>query len=143
MTKLRLWLAGAVLLLLLIQFIPVDRSNPPATGTIEAPDAVLSILRESCFDCHSNETRWPWYGRVAPASWLVARDVRLGREEMNFSAWKDLEPRYREKGVDEILEVVADKSMPQRRYLWLHSGAKIDEAKLAVIRRWVEDVHLR
>jgi hypothetical protein len=70
---------------ILIQLIPIRRDNPPATGSVAAPPEVMSILRRSCYDCHSNETIWPWYSRVAPVSWLVARDVHEGRRHVNFS----------------------------------------------------------
>ena len=70
---------------------PVDRENPPVTGDIGAPSEVDAILRTSCYDCHSNETVWPWYSYLAPASWLVAEDVEHGREHLNFSEWTSYE----------------------------------------------------
>ena len=78
----RIWwsvgLAVAVLLVA-IQFVPGGAVNPPVTQDLPAPPEVKAILRQACYDCHSHETRWPWYGRVAPSSWLVARDVSAGR----------------------------------------------------------------
>ena len=70
--------------LILIQFAPVDRSNPSVTGEVSAPDPIMAVLRNSCYDCHSNETRWPWYSRVAPLSWRIAQHVREGRGHLNF-----------------------------------------------------------
>ena len=63
---------------------PVDHTNPPVTGEIEAPEEVIAILRRACYDCHSNETKWPWYSYVAPVSWLVSDDVRDGRKTHEF-----------------------------------------------------------
>ncbi len=70
-----------------IQLVPVKRSNPPVEFEVEAPADVHAILERACYDCHSNRTRWPWYSSVAPVSWLVARDVRRGRKELNFTDW--------------------------------------------------------
>src|SRR5262245_24374433 len=70
------------------QFVPATLTNPPVQGSLQAPLPISVTLRRACYDCHSNETRWPWYSRVAPVSWLVVRDVNLGREEINFSEWE-------------------------------------------------------
>jgi len=140
-TRILIALAGV---LVIIQFLPPSRrDNPSARATIEAPPEVMSILRRSCFDCHSHETQWPWYSRVAPISWLVTHDVHEGRGEMNFSTWKDLEPRYRERGLDKLLEEVVEGEMPQSRYLWLHPQARIAPEDLEQLKAWVEDMHLR
>ena len=80
-------LLGLVVALVAIQLVPVDRTSPPVTADIAAPANVRAVLKRACYDCHSNETTWPWYSRVAPVSWLVARDVREGRKELNFSDW--------------------------------------------------------
>ena len=87
------WL-GLVLLaaFVAIRFVPVRAtSNPPVTGDVPAPPAAKAILHRACYDCHSNEMRWPWYSRVAPVSWLVVRDVRRDRNELNFSSWGSIQ----------------------------------------------------
>ena len=75
-----------------IQFVPVQRTNPPITGEIKAPAEVMHILRKACYDCHSNETVWPWYSYIAPISWTVESDVKAGRSDLNFSEWSDYSP---------------------------------------------------
>src|SRR5690242_170452 len=72
-----------------IQFIPVAGIgvNPEERYALKAPAEVQAILKKACFDCHSNETAWPWYARLAPGSWLMARDVKKGRAHMNMSEW--------------------------------------------------------
>ncbi len=67
-----------------IQFVPVDRSAPPAAGELAAPPEVARILDAACYDCHSDRTRWPWYSRVAPVSWIAAHHVAAGRRRLNF-----------------------------------------------------------
>ena len=83
-------LVFAVVLFVAIQLVPVDRSNPPVEADLEAPEAVTAVLRTACYDCHSNETHWPWYSYVAPVSWLVAHDVEEARSEFSFSRWEKL-----------------------------------------------------
>ncbi len=77
-----------MLVLLLIQLIPVDKSNPPVVSepTWDSPQT-RALAKDACFDCHSNETVWPWYAKIAPSSWLLAQDVDEGRSALNFSEW--------------------------------------------------------
>ena len=76
-------------LLVALQLVPIDRDNPPVDFDMPAPSAVKSILKRSCYDCHSHETRWPWYGYVAPVPWLLAYNVAEARSELNLSAVLD------------------------------------------------------
>jgi len=76
-----------MVILVAIQLIRVDSTNPPIDSDIPTSTEVKSTLRRACYDCHSNETEWPWYSRIAPISWLLAWDVREGRAELNFSTW--------------------------------------------------------
>jgi hypothetical protein len=134
--KLKWILLGLLLFLMLIQFIPVDRSNPPVEQDITAPENIKSVLRQSCYDCHSNETNWPWYSQIAPVSWLVAHDVSEGREHLNFSTWNVLDSREQTKAIDEIWEEVEKGEMPLWYYLPLHPEAKLTEQDLSVLREW-------
>jgi hypothetical protein len=121
-----------------IQFIPVERANPPVESDIAAPDEVKKILRRSCYDCHSNETRWPWYARVAPMSWLIARDVKEGRRELNFSAWNQFTGARRARKFKEIVEQVEQDKMPQWYYLLLHPDAQLPAADKETILNWAK-----
>lgn len=136
------WILRVVVVLavlfLAIQLWPAGRTNPPATKTIEASPEVMAILRRSCFDCHSNEVRWPWYAYVAPVSWLVVHDVDEGRRELNFSHWGDLTQKQRDSAAGEILEEVEGGKMPLENYLLMHSEARLSPADLDVIATWSE-----
>lgn len=129
-------------LLLGAQFFPPSIGNPPvdAAARLEAhaqvPPAVGELLRRACYDCHSDETRWPWYSRVAPASWLVARDVRLGRGQLNFSTWGEYNPYDRADLLDEACEEVKAGNMPLPPYLLLHSRAKPSAADVEALCAW-------
>ena len=125
-----------VAILIVIQFVPVERTNPPVVSDVVAPPEVRTVLRRACYDCHSNETHWPWYSRVAPASWLVARDVRKGRAELNFSTWDQLPPRRQSKLMHEVGEETASGKMPPWFYLPAHPEARLTPQDVAVLQSW-------
>ena len=127
----------------LAQFIPVDRSNPAVEAEVPAPAAVRDILQRSCYDCNSNETVWPWYSRVAPVSWLVARDVHQARQHLNFSTWNRLKTVDRADALEEILEEVERGDMPLAIYLPLHRDAQLTDADIRTIAEWVQSASAR
>lgn len=124
----------------LIQLVPVSRTNPPVTGEIPAPAEVMAVLEQSCYDCHSNESTWPWYSYVAPFSWLVAYDVNEARDEMNFSEWNQLSPKAQAHKLKECIEEIDEREMPLKKYLALHAEARLTEADVATLRAWVASV---
>ncbi len=129
-------LLGLGALALLIQVVRPDQTNPPVTGDIEAPPEVMSLLKRSCYDCHSFETRWPWYAQVVPVSWLVTKDVNDGRKHLNFSVWQGYEEGRKLKKFKEIAEEVADGEMPLDIYLPLHPEAKLTPAETTLLVEW-------
>jgi mono/diheme cytochrome c family protein len=116
--------------LLVIQLIPYgrDHDSPPVAAE---PSWDSSQTRElavrACFDCHSNQTVWPWYSNVAPISWLVQRDVDEGRDELNYSEWD------RDQEGEESAETVREGSMPPNSYLLTHPDARLTDAELALL----------
>jgi hypothetical protein len=127
---------GLILLFTIIQFVPAERTNPPVTADIDASLEVKRILKQSCYDCHSNETKWPWYSNVAPVSWLVAHDVKEGREHLNFSEWGMLSNDKKHALAEEAWEEVEDGEMPLKIYLIMHGGAKLSESDRQALRNW-------
>jgi hypothetical protein len=121
---------------LLIQFIPIDKNNPPVESEIPATAEVRSILKRSCYDCHSNETIWPWYSRVAPISWLVIYDVKEGRKELNFSTWNKYTSSKQAKKLKEVGEEVEEGEMPLWIYLPTHPNAKLSSEDRKVLQAW-------
>jgi hypothetical protein len=117
-----------LVLLVLIQFIPYGKNhtNPPVASSPnwDSPQTQL-LAKRACFDCHSNETVWPWYSNIAPISWLVYRDVVEGRSRMNFSNWQSGWPI--ETG--ELAEVINEGEMPPAQYLLMHPSAKLTAAE--------------
>ena len=130
---------GAIFALLFVgmQLIPVERTNPPADPALEikAPAKVMAIFKRSCYDCHSNETRWPWYSHIAPAKWFIARDVKVGRQWLNFSEWEryDEERKAKLKGL--IFKAVG-LAMPLGLYVKAHPEAALSPEDKKTIRDW-------
>jgi hypothetical protein len=118
----------AVGLVVAIQLIPVwlAQTNPPvlAEPNWDSPET-RALAQRACFDCHSNETVWPWYSKVAPVSWLITKDTLDGRRHLNFSEWG----RGRPVELDEVEEVLREGQMPLPVYLPLHPEANLTEAE--------------
>jgi hypothetical protein len=112
---------GALALLLVIQLVPYgrDHANPPVTQEARLDVATQAIVTESCADCHSNLTRWPWYTSVAPASWIAQSDVDGGRRILNFSRWDTPQP-----AVERLVQAVSSGAMPPLKYRILPNHAK-------------------
>lgn len=139
---LRYLISGVVIVLIVIQFfrgeLP-ERQSRPATdllATGEVPEPIASMLMTSCYDCHSVESKYPWYSQVAPTSWLVARDVREAREEMNLSEWTSLPKRKKIKNLENIKEEVGEGHMPLPIYLTIHWDAKLSAEQRKQIVEW-------
>jgi hypothetical protein len=125
-----------ILVLAAIQLIPVDRTNPPVQAVVAAPPEVFGVLERACFDCHSNQTRWPWYSYVAPVSWFIAHDVEEARHELNFTEWNALSPKEQAHEISECWEHVQEGKMPLPAYARMHAEARLTDGEKALIRDW-------
>jgi hypothetical protein len=122
-----------------IQFVPVAGigSNPPDRFALGAPAEVEAIMRRACLDCHSNETRWPLYARVAPGSWLMTRDITKGRQHLNFSEWGGSDDEERKLDRENCWDKVEAGEMPPWFYIYpLHLDAKLSDADKATLKAW-------
>ena len=135
----RFWVRSGLLLVLAfgaIQFVPYGRDhvNPPvgAEPTWDSPDTRV-LAKQACFDCHSNETEWPAYSRVAPVSWLIQRDVSEGRAVLNFSEWQ----RPQEEATEAAKEAL-EGEMPLRIYRLMHAHARLSAADRKKLARGLE-----
>jgi len=125
--------AGAAAILLAAQLVPYgyNHGNPPIVQepSWDAP-ATRLLAKQACFDCHSNETRWPLYSRIAPVSWLIQHDVDEGRGVLNFSEWNRSQEEAGEAG-----ETVLEREMPPAIYALAHSGARLTDAEREQLAR--------
>jgi hypothetical protein len=123
-----------------IQFVRPARTNPPVrpADSLQAktPPEVKALLDRSCRDCHSNETRWPWYSNVAPASWLVASDVVKGRDMFNFSEWTSYSSDDQDKFLGAMCKLTQRGRMPLPQYLLIHRDAKLSAADVTALCAW-------
>lgn len=133
-------LLGVLLVLLLIQLIPVSRENPPVSEEVPAPPEVRALLARACYDCHSHETRWPWYSAIAPASWLVANDVEGARKHLNFSTWDRYDAKRRRKKLEEAREEVREGEMPLWYYVLAHPDARLGKEDRELLRTWTREL---
>ena len=126
-----------IFLLVIIQFIPAKITNPKTDKNLEikAPKEVMKILKNSCYDCHSNEVKIPWYASVAPASFFIKRHVELGRKWVNFSIWESYSAKQKDKKLGEIYKSVYH-AMPLPSYLKIHENAKLSPKQKETIREW-------
>jgi hypothetical protein len=129
---------GIVGCLVIAQFRTIQRTNPPLKGDLGAPPQIRMSLKRACYDCHSNETQWPWYSYIAPISWLVERDVEGGRRQLNFSEWGFYYPTTRKRKFQWMERTLHEETMPPWHYRILHPGASLTPQDLAELEKWLE-----
>lgn len=133
-----------VVLFLVIQLFPgkrpvVTKDNPSdLIQNTKMPAPVAAMIRTSCYDCHSMETHYPWYDRMAPATWLVYRDVRAGRRHLNFSNWTKLSTAEKLKALNHIGEEVGSGDMPFLPYAIIHKKARLSKEQRKTIVDWTK-----
>jgi len=129
-----------------LQFFGIDRSNPVFDQqsdliSIEKPPVdIKNILRSSCYDCHSNETIWPWYSYIAPVSWMLEEHVIDGRDKLNFSDWGSYKQEDKVFTIEDMLEEIEDGEMPLPAYLLLHSDAKLSKEQKEKLLNWLRSI---
>ncbi|HYE94794.1 MAG TPA: heme-binding domain-containing protein [Rubricoccaceae bacterium] len=134
--RLRRILLALLVLFVALQLVPLDRSNPPVVADFDGAPEVEAVLRESCYDCHSNETTWTWTAYLAPGSWLVVRDVHRARDAFNLSEWGQMDAEDREELPEKMVEKVSEGEMPLPMYVRFHPGARITNADLTTLVVW-------
>lgn len=124
-------LLGILIVFVAMQLFGIDTSNPEVIAeqdfiNITKPsDEVTKLLKTACYDCHSNETVYPWYSQIAPISWWTKHHVDEGKEHLNFSVWGTYSEKRANHKLDECAEEVEEGKMPLDSYTWMHSDAKL------------------
>ena len=147
----RPWLRRTIIvlaiLLLGIQFVPLNRDNPAVDqaktfyATENVPQNLQTIFDRSCADCHSNHTAWPWYSHIAPVSWMVANDVHEARHHMNFSEWAKYDAKKRDHEIEEICNEILEGDMPDTKYTLIHRRARLSQDEREAICKWTGSPH--
>jgi hypothetical protein len=135
----------ALVIFVVLQFIKPVGKNPPVaagrdflTSANPPPAEVARLLRAACYDCHSHETRWPWYGRVAPVSWWLADHIQEGRDKFNFSDWPHDHPAKARKKISNLADEIASGTMPLKSYTWMHPDARLTDAQKKLLADWAD-----
>ncbi|WP_370900241.1 heme-binding domain-containing protein [Chryseobacterium gossypii] len=135
-----------LLVFILIQFIPVDRVNPPVKRSVnfvdskKTPEKIKNLIRGACYDCHSNETVYPRYAFIAPVSWSVKSHVNEGREHLNFSVWETYNKDLKENMLMHSIQTIRNKTMPMPGYIVYHKEANLSEAERTLLVQYFENM---
>lgn len=139
------WLSVIVVAVVLaIQFIPVERNVstvPPGQSferTEKVPANVAAILKVSCYDCHSNNTRYPWYSELQPGAWFMAQHIKKGRDELNFDEFNNYSKRRKKAKIKSIISQIEKEEMPLKSYLLLHPDAGLTPNKKKVLLQFFQ-----
>jgi len=132
--------------LVVIQFIRPSENHSSSLSKNDitlhypVPDTVLAILKTSCYDCHSNNTRYPWYNRVQPMAWWLNSHVREGKRELNFSEFASYPLVKQAKKLKNTVKQVKGGGMPLDSYLWIHKDAKLEQGQKDTLIQWANSL---
>jgi hypothetical protein len=140
---------GLIGVLVVLQFFRPDRNRTPVDpqqdllSVASPPDQVASLIRSACYDCHSNQTSYPWYSNISPVSWYLQQHINEGKEEVNFSEYGSMEKAAKIRLLDEFYEVLEDGEMPLRSYTLIHREARLSKEETDALCSWSEQEALR
>jgi len=141
-TKYKRILGALIVVFVLLQFTNPARTNPPVihdflAATMPPPD-INGMFHRACYDCHSYETKWPWYSHIAPVSWLIVDDVEGGRRHVDFSNWPVNDPARAAKRLEDASEELGYNEMPPAKYKLIHVGARLTAAERQQLIQWLD-----
>ncbi len=137
-------LLGAIVIFLGLQLIrpAPNRSVGPEPQSLAAlyppPPAVKHLLEVACYDCHSNNTRYPWYSQIQPSAWWLGTHIRDGKAELNFSEFGKYTSKRQARLLSAVSDEVTDHSMPLRSYTWIHQDARLNAAQIKLLSDWAD-----
>ncbi|NOR86239.1 MAG: cytochrome C [Bacteroidales bacterium] len=149
MKFLRILFILLIAIFVLAQFVPIDKTNPEFEASNDLivmenpPEDIAQMLRAACYDCHSNETVWPWYSNVAPISIIVEKHVVEGRDNLNFSFWGEFDQEDKDYVIEEIIEEIEEGDMPFPGYDLAHSDAKLSAEQQEKLFAWLRSLQSR
>jgi len=131
---------------IMIQFFPIDKKNPPLEPGMDflkiknTPPEIAKIINTSCYDCHSHETKYPWYSNFAPSSWFLKNHIDEGRKHLNFSTFAVYEPKRQAHKLQECIEMIEKKEMPLESYYIGHQDAKLTDEQRQILVKYFKKV---
>ena len=130
----------SIIFIISLQFIKINDTNPKIDSSIElsASKDVMKILKQSCYDCHSFETKWPYYSKIAPISFFVANHVRDGRKALNFSKYNEIDNKIKKLRLKRAINTIKNDTMPLPSYLFVHKDSALTKEQKTVLINWFE-----
>ena len=135
---------GLVIILILIQFKQINKTNPVYNEAedfitmTQAPTEIATLIKDACYDCHSHQSKYPWYSNIAPISWAIEHHIEEGREHLNFSKWASYDTKKADHKLEECVEEVEEGEMPMKPYVAIHSEAKMSKKQQKALVNWFE-----
>ena len=132
--------------LVLIQFFKPEKNQSTVNASLQLasrypiPDSVHTILQKACMDCHSNNSRYPWYASVQPVAWWLDEHIRDGKKHLNFDEYTHRSLRYQYHKMEETIEMVKEEEMPLPSYTWTHTEARLSKADRIAITQWAQSI---
>ena len=132
--------------LFLIQLIPIDRTQKPIDKKLQfetvekTPPKIANLMRNSCYDCHSLETKFPDYASIAPISWVISGHIKEARKQVNFSNWGSYNPDLQRSILQNAVDALEDRSMPKQSYVAYHPEANISTAERTLLKNYFQKV---
>ncbi len=129
-----------------LQFIPVELNQSESISkddfivVTNPPKEIAALLKTSCYDCHSNNTNYPWYDRIAPVSFWVRHHIDEAKEELNFSEWNTYSEKRKNHKIEEIIEKTEEGEMPLKSYLIVHGEAKLSVTQIEQLKNWLDTI---
>lgn len=137
---------GLAVVIVFIQFIRIDKTNPEINISKDfitinkTPDSIAVLLKTSCYDCHSYESKYPWYTNISPVSWFVKNHINEAREHLNFSEWGNYSAKDQAHAVEECAEEVEEGEMPLTSYVLMHREAKLSKEKQELLESYFKSI---
>lgn len=131
---------------ILIQFFPIDKTNPPVNRELDflslknPPQEIAKMIRTSCYDCHSNETRYPWYSYLQPSGWFLQDHIKDGRRELNFSEFASSEKKRQIHKLEECAEQIENGEMPLQSFVLLHQDARLNAQQRKTLSQYFQNL---
>jgi hypothetical protein len=136
-------LYSLIIVIIVLQFFRIDKKNPEIKiendfiKIMNPPQTISKMLKTTCYDCHSNQTQYPWYSNVAPISWWIKDHINEGRDELNLSEWGTFNTKRKDHKLEEMIELMEDGEMPLNEYTWTHTEAKLTPSQKTTLINWL------